>query len=287
MVSVIMPTYNHAGFVQAAIESVLGQSYKQLELIIIDDGSDDGTAAIIQNVHDPRVRYFRMAHTGSPGKLRNTGIGKAQGDFIAFIDSDDTWDLDKLEKQVQLLETNSGAGYCICDVRTMRAGTIENRFMYPRNDGVEVTDLFRLLKKNETWIFPSTLLFRKSELAKTGPLNDALHFADYDFTVRLAYHSPAVVVYQSLVTRRIHQGNRSAKDATRPLLEMMKIFEDLYRSRMLDKNGLNYVKWSANFRLGEYYRRTRNYRSARRRYLSAARYRPFQWRNYWRILQSI
>ena len=112
MVSVIIPTYNRAHVLPRAIESVLKQTYTELELIVVDDASTDDTAAVMTAITDPRVRYVRKEHGGAAA-ARNRGIAEAKGEFIAFQDSDDVWHSDKLEKQLAYLQAErADAVFC-------------------------------------------------------------------------------------------------------------------------------------------------------------------------------
>jgi glycosyltransferase involved in cell wall biosynthesis len=108
-VSVIMPTYNSSDFIRQAILSVLNQSHRDLEVIVVDDGSTlDGAAKIVKQLseQDSRVRYFRQENAGQAA-ARNLGVAKAAGDFIALLDDDDEWiDKDKLKKQIEFLQQN-------------------------------------------------------------------------------------------------------------------------------------------------------------------------------------
>ncbi len=112
-VSVIMPAYNSERFVRIAIESVLAQTVRDIELLVIDDCSTDGTAdAVSEYLYDPRVRYIRMdANSGAPG-ARNKGLELAGGKYVAFIDSDDEWLPDKLERQLHTLEKKGADAVC-------------------------------------------------------------------------------------------------------------------------------------------------------------------------------
>lgn len=106
LVSVVMPAYNAAEYIDAAITSVLHQTLKNLELLVVDDGSSDETASVVARraAADQRVSLFRQANAG-PGPARNTGFGAARGRFFAFLDSDDAWTPRFLERQVALLES--------------------------------------------------------------------------------------------------------------------------------------------------------------------------------------
>ncbi|HKK53946.1 MAG TPA: glycosyltransferase family A protein [Patescibacteria group bacterium] len=99
-ISVIIPTYNRANFLPRAIKSVLNQTFKDFELIIVDDGSTDNTKEVINNYlkNDDRIKYIYQQNSGGPPKPKNTGIKIAKGEYIAFLDSDDEWFKDKLKK---------------------------------------------------------------------------------------------------------------------------------------------------------------------------------------------
>ena len=108
-VSVIIPTYNSANFIAETIESVLSQTYQDWEMLIVDDGSSDNTLLVARSykAKDSRIKIFSLGHnSGGPATPRNYGIRLAQGDYIAFLDSDDLWLPQKLQKQIRFLEEN-------------------------------------------------------------------------------------------------------------------------------------------------------------------------------------
>lgn len=109
-VSIITPCYNAESYISHTIESVLSQSFKDWEMLIVDDCSKDNSRKIIEqySTKDSRIKYFKTdSPSGSPSLPRNIGIGNASGKYIAFLDADDIWFPDKLEKQVKFLETNN------------------------------------------------------------------------------------------------------------------------------------------------------------------------------------
>jgi len=103
MISIVLPTYNRSHFLPTAIESILRQTFRDWELIIVDDGSTDATESIRTAVEDPRVRWIRIAHAGV-SRARNVGILEAQYSWICFLDSDDAWAPRKLQRQIEALE---------------------------------------------------------------------------------------------------------------------------------------------------------------------------------------
>ena len=101
LVSVIIPTYNHANFLGKALESVIHQTYNNWEAIVIDNHSTDETNKVIDKFKDSRIQYFKISNDGIIAKSRNFGINVAKGDWIAFLDSDDWWTSDKLENCIE------------------------------------------------------------------------------------------------------------------------------------------------------------------------------------------
>ncbi len=109
LVSVIVPVYNVEDYISEAIHSILGQTYKNFELIIVDDESPDKSIEICRQIQDPRIQIVHQKNRGLAG-ARNTGIRNAKGDYLAFLDSDDLWTPDKLEKHVQHLDSSPNIG---------------------------------------------------------------------------------------------------------------------------------------------------------------------------------
>jgi glycosyltransferase involved in cell wall biosynthesis len=108
-ISIIIPTYNSASTIEETIASVQQQSFTDWELIIIDDGSQDNTVNVVQNIAEPRLKLF-VYENGGVAVARNRGIAKAQGEFISLLDADDLWTSDKLELQLKALKDNPEAG---------------------------------------------------------------------------------------------------------------------------------------------------------------------------------
>jgi glycosyltransferase involved in cell wall biosynthesis len=140
-VTVVMPCYNVEKYLAASIETVLQQTFTDYELIIVDDGATDGSAAIYQSYDDPRIRIVKQKNRGLPG-ARNTGIRHARGEYIAILDSDDLWDPTKLEKHVRHLDRNShvGVSYCqslLIDENNRSLGIIQS----PKLSGITPDDV--------------------------------------------------------------------------------------------------------------------------------------------------
>jgi glycosyltransferase involved in cell wall biosynthesis len=135
LVSIISPVYNSERFLQACIESVKGQTFQQWEHILVDDCSTDNSSSIIQKYarQDKRFRYYRLNQNSGPGVARNKAIELATGRFIAFLDSDDTWYPDKLERQIRFMEESGNPfTYTSYDCINVKGELLDRKVMAPK-----------------------------------------------------------------------------------------------------------------------------------------------------------
>lgn len=107
LISIITPTYNCAKFIGKTIESVLNQTYQNWEMIIVDDASKDNTEEVVSTYKDERIKYIKLEENGGAAKARNRAMEEAKGNYMAFVDSDDLWKSDKLEKQIKYMKENN------------------------------------------------------------------------------------------------------------------------------------------------------------------------------------
>ena len=107
LVSIIMPSWNTGKFIGESIQSVIDQTYKNWELLIVDDCSTDNTDRVVESFHDKRIKYFHNPKNSGAALTRNKALSEAQGEWIAFLDSDDLWAPKKLELQINFMETNN------------------------------------------------------------------------------------------------------------------------------------------------------------------------------------
>ncbi len=126
-ISVIIPTYNRKEKLPACVDSVLAQTYQNIEVLVVDDASTDGTEELFREISDPRVKYLRYEENHGACYARNYGAERSDGELIAFQDSDDTWHPDKLEKQVRFLEETQ-VDMCFCGMN--RIATNGNQFPF-------------------------------------------------------------------------------------------------------------------------------------------------------------
>jgi glycosyltransferase involved in cell wall biosynthesis len=195
-VSVVIPTYNRAAKVRDAIESVLAQTYSDLEIIVVDDGSADGTGKSLQQLFGNRIRYCAQPNQGASA-ARNTAVAEARGEWIAFLDSDDVWEKDKLAGQFKALnEFGPRCGGCYTDVRFINH--LESRTMLQMADegdqhegiiGVNRNVLKLLVRPGGAGmvICLSSFLARADLVRATGGFDRNLLFSeDSEFLFRLA-----------------------------------------------------------------------------------------------------
>ena len=208
-VSVIIPTYNRADKVRSAIDSVLAQSLSDLEVVVIDDGSSDDTQRVLSAAYGDRIRYFFQTNQGVSA-ARNKGIAEARGEWIAFLDSDDLWETDKLEWQFKALEqVGSRCGACYTDVRFFNHPETRTMFQLAQESYCheEVmganSDVMRLLVTPGgpgMVVCPSSFLARAAIVRRTGGLNTRLRFQqDTEFMFRVAMLTGFCYVNRPLV----------------------------------------------------------------------------------------
>ena len=197
-ISVVIPTFNRARQVQAALKSVLAQTYREFEVIVVDDGSWDGTGEAFKQIigrqggNGRPVRYFFQANQGQSA-ARNKGIEEARGEWVAFLDSDDVWFPEKLEWQVRAVEQlGSKSCACITDARLVDDQGLdttvfrESGTRYQGSLGMECGAAGTLVKTREPfWV--STLLVRADIVKQVGCFDPQIHYAeDHDFLFRLS-----------------------------------------------------------------------------------------------------
>jgi glycosyltransferase involved in cell wall biosynthesis len=183
LVSVVVITYNGAEFVGRAIESVLRQSWGNLELIVVDDGSTDDTPGVIARFDDPRLRYLKQTNRG-PNAARNYGIRESRGDFVAFLDCDDWWLPEKLCRQVARAREEPGAGLVYSLALSVRSSGEEGPRFGTVNNG-RVID--KLLHGNCIAGSASSAMVSRKAIAAVGLFDESLHYAeDWEYWIRIA-----------------------------------------------------------------------------------------------------
>ena len=235
MISVIIPAYNAERYIAKAIDSVLSQSCSDLELIVVDDGSTDGTVNIVKSYSDPRIRYIYQENA-SQAMARNKGMEVAIGDFIAFLDADDIWLADKLKEQIQLFN-NPEVGVVFCGAKLID----ENGHIYG-NKHQEIHQgnvLKNILYAN--FVVCSSVILRRSILKDNGLKfrPDRKGVEDWDMWCQIAFFCKFAYSKKRLVLYREHIGGISKNNdlMLESYAQMLKdIREDILHSNLLTEN---------------------------------------------------
>lgn len=194
--SVVIPTFNRSFFLQKALQSVYNQTLLPLEVIVVDDGSTDGTQYTL-SPHYPKVKWIKQKNQGV-SFARNQGIKKAQGNWIAFLDSDDTWLPTKLEQQQKFLETNPELLFCHTDEKWLRHNRLVKQpaYLEKSNKDIFLKSLTRCI------ICPSTVILHKSLLHSVGMFDETLEVCeDYDLWLRILVQNKIGYLPEKLVTK--------------------------------------------------------------------------------------
>ncbi len=208
-VSVVIPAYNALSFLPETVASALAQSYSDLEVLIVNDGSSDGTDSWLAQLDDPRVRHINQANLGQPG-ARNTGITHTTGEYLAFLDADDLWATDKLAKQFGYLEAHPEVGLIHTSVNLIsEQGDSLRKTIFAHGHG----DLWREIAAYNPYFLVlcgSTPVIRRSCFETVGVFDETLQtHEDWDMWIRIAEHYPFATLQEPLVFYRQHPTNVS------------------------------------------------------------------------------
>jgi glycosyltransferase involved in cell wall biosynthesis len=210
LISIIIPTYNRAHIIGRALQSVANQTLQDFEIIIVDDASTDNTTEVVEQFGNPHVRYLQHHENRFAGAARNTGMEAATGKYIAFLDSDDAWLPDKLERQIGLLEgtdADCGCSYTGAIIN-VEGGLVKHKTYEPTYSGEAFNDY--LLEKFTIWT--PTFMFRTELLKHTEPFDSNLIRAeDIDFYLRLLKHSKLSCAPEPLVELYLDMGKEIAE----------------------------------------------------------------------------
>ena len=208
-VSIIIPTYNRANLLSRAIKSVLNQTFKDFELIIVDDGSTDNTKQVVEKFQkeDSRIKYIWQENSGAPARPKNTGIKNAKGNYIAFLDDDDEWLPEKLEKQLKLFESSSNLGFVGCNILVTNNKNKKSSKVYKMPTYSE-SIFFEKLFEGNFILTSSCVVIKREVLNKIGLFDENLKFGDdWDLWLRIAKKYKFDFAPEFLIKYYIHGGN--------------------------------------------------------------------------------
>jgi glycosyltransferase involved in cell wall biosynthesis len=271
LVSIIMPTYNRAHLIQETIESIRQQTHANWELIIGDDGSEDNTEEMVLRFNDTRIQFYKEGQVGID-EIRSRCIQKAKGNFIAFMDSDDLWAPEKLEKQLKAFTANPDAGFCMTGGYNFRRVNEPLDHFYPQKEGFRYGNLFDPFFKSEIAAMPPTLVFKKNCL-ETAQFSSKAKIAHVEFILNLARNFNGVLLYEPLFYRRIHDTNYSTLNRIKRHhdgVEMIRQYKNA-----LPKKTYQDSLFRSHLRFGEECLNLWDRRRAIQEFLRAWKYKPW------------
>ena len=252
LVSVVVPVFNRADLIMHTLDSVLEQSYRPLEIVVVDDGSSDESAAVVQswieNVQDQTIstRLIRQKNSGA-NAARNTGIDAAQGCYIAFLDSDDRWLEDKLTRQIALFDQGEEIGGVYCGLRNVDLASGEKEPLMPRE--YPSGDISRAMLISDITAPTSCWVVRKSCFEAVGKFDIELPARqDWDMWIRLSGSYSIEVVPDVLVEMGNHLGERVRSDGNREIRAHQIIYRKYAAQRARHPFWLSLAARSAMYR---------------------------------------
>ncbi|MCK4852295.1 MAG: glycosyltransferase [Candidatus Omnitrophica bacterium] len=295
-VSVIIPTYNRAHVVGRAIESVLNQTYREFEIIVVDDGSTDNTKELIEDKYGKQVNYVRQPRKGAPA-ARNLGFRISRGKFVNFLDSDDYFLPENLEKKVRVLERNPAAGWVYSDSYY----TDEERNFFRRSHSLRKMrkkietrdDVFDIMFRRGGLTNTNTVMMRRECMEKTGGFDERLTvYQDVEFFLRVARHFKAKYIHEPLCVRV--RGPFSITSDRKNYYHGASLFIDkITREFPVEVRELKWLRKCRRWRAdicnysGLEYLENRKKRKARGEFLRSIRTYPLQGRVYLYLLKSL
>lgn len=205
-VSVVIPAYNAMKYLPETLDSALAQTFKDFEVILVNDGSRDGIENWATQIADPRVKFITQQNRGT-GAARNAGIRQAEGEYIAFLDADDLWHPTKLEKQVQVFNDRPEVGLVYTWVSTINEkGSFTGRIFTGEKEGSVWQSLF----VSNFIVSGSTAIVRRDCLAILGGFDETVAIVeDWEMWLRIATRYSFALIREPLVYNRKHAGSSS------------------------------------------------------------------------------
>lgn len=268
LISIIIPTYNHGRFLDQALKSIINQTYKNWEVIIIDNHSTDNTTKIVESFKDPKITYFKIHNNGIIAKSRNAGISAANGEWIAFLDSDDWWANNKLEKCSSFLGEKVDLVYHDLKIIYEKQKLLGKKSIKSRQLSEPI--LIDLLVGGNI-IANSSVIVRKDLIEKIGGISEKEELVaaeDYYTWLRIAqltnkfkYISNTIGFYL------IHEKSNSKKDMSIPARFAIEEFLD-----KIDIKQKNKIEAHLNYTSGRYNYLLRNYTVAKKKLMFSLMY---------------
>lgn len=228
LVSVVVPTYNAEKFLENTLTSIVNQTYTELEILVVDDGSSDGTQAVVANYEDARLRFIGLTHQGAPGHCRNTGLLEAKGEVVIYFDSDDYMEPTMIEEMVKVY-LNEKVDLVIA----------KPRYRNIVSDKIVSNEQEKFFaKENYTWNdlfeinpFPCNKLYRRSFLLESNVFyKEKVFNQDLGYFLCLIFHKPTFkVCKKELMEYRIRPNSITTSTKTRKKhMDILEVFQQVF-----------------------------------------------------------
>lgn len=285
-VTVIVPTYNRENCITKALDSILNQTYPDYEIVVIDDGSTDNTETILKR-YGNKIKYFYKSN-GGPASARNLGIRTCSGEYIAFLDSDDTWLPNKLDLQISVLEKDNDAGLVFSDMYL--ADEKDKNLFSDLTHPSEGKVFLKLLKNN--FIPTSSVVLRKTCLQKTGLFNESktlIGIEDYHLWIRLAKFFTVKYINKPLVNYYLGGDRLGSDSRINKLTKIIEVFNDLNKTIELnyrEKYIFSKIKAKLLYESGRYLSKTGPPKESIKKFMGSIRLNPFYLRSYYFLVRN-
>ncbi len=226
LVSVIMPAYNAGAFLRPAVESLFAQTHVNWELILIDDGSTDGSVEALADLDDPRIRRFRQKNSGKPAAM-NRGLSLARGEFYALLDADDLSEPTRLERQASCLAANPEAAGFFCGHYLI----LEGRRLAPTFRAKSTTECARDIAAGRMPGHDPTAMYRMSMVREVRYSEDLAIGEGFDYIMRVGERFPLLVLGECLYGYRVHAQSLTKKNPSYRNRLIQEAFNRMYDRR--------------------------------------------------------
>lgn len=237
LVSIIMPSYNHGKYIKESIDSVINQTYTNWELIIVDNNSIDNTDTIISSFNDSRITVFKISNEGIIAKSRNMGLRNAHGEYVAFLDSDDIWNENKLERQLKIFDKYSDVAIVGSKCKTFP------KIINNLNINKDLFVTFDLLLKYNVFINSSVIIRNSNDRSILLDESERIiGYEDYDLWLKILNKKAyGYIINEDLIYYRVHDSQISSSDDIFSRLTKTPLVIRKYESNNNYLKAMNYV----------------------------------------------
>lgn len=283
-ISAVIAAYNHGRYIEETVRSVLKQTFKDIEVIVFDDGSKDETRQIVSRIRDERVRYHYQDNSGLPACGRNRGMALARGKYIALLDGDDTWHEEKLERCKKVLDDRPDVDLVFHNEAVVYNGKVlRNTSFGPLADNM----YYKLLFKGNCMHSSAVVLRRKivfEDGMKYSEEKELFTIEDYDYWMRLAQRYRFYFLPESLAYYRVTETGAFLRSAEANVVNTLRLLDRNFERIKRSESGVDamFKKRRAAVMIagGRMHHHNRDFRASRRWYFRAMREDPLNYKAY-------